>query len=296
MYIITGATGHTGKRITENLLAAGQSVKVISRSAEKVADLTAKGAVAAIGDLADAEFLTKSFQGASAVYLMIPPKWDVTDWRAYQRTLIDAYMKTLRASGVRNVVLLSSQGAHLLEGAGPVSGLAELEQALRGIEGLQVRSLRSGYFMENFYGLVDLIKQAGIVGYALRGDVKFPIVHTRDIAEIATKRLLELDFTGHSHEFIGGAADLSMQEATAIIGKAIGKPEMPYVEFSVAEAKAGMEQAGIASTIADGYNELFTAINDGIYQEGYTRTEAITTPTSLRWFAENELRHAFASN
>lgn len=75
MYIITGATGHTGKRIAENLLAAGHSVKVISRSTEKVAELVAKGAVAAIGDLADADFLTQAFKGATAVYLMIPPKW-----------------------------------------------------------------------------------------------------------------------------------------------------------------------------------------------------------------------------
>ncbi len=296
MYIITGASGHTGKRISENLLAAGKSVKVISRSAEKVADLVAKGAVPAIGDLADAEFLTDAFRGATAVYLMIPPKWDVTDWRAYQRSLTETYLKAIRAAGVQKVVLLSSQGAHLLEGAGPVSGLAELEQGLRDIEGLQVRALRAGFFMENFFGVVGLIQQAGILGYALRGDVKFPMVHTQDIAEVAGKRLLELDFSGHTHEFVGGAADLNMHEVAATIGKAIGKPELAYVEFSAADAKAGMEQAGMPATIADGYIELFSALNSGIYQEGYERTAGVTTPTTLQWFAENELKHAFGGN
>ena len=293
MYVITGATGHTGKRISENLLAAGHPVRVISRHAEKVAELSAKGAEAAIGDLADANFLTEAFSGATAVYLMIPPKWDVTDWRAYQRTLIDAFVKALKATGVSKVVLLSSQGAHLLNGAGPVSGLAELEHALREIDGLHVRSLRPGYFMENFYSLIDLIKHAGIVGYSLKSDVKFPIVHTKDIAEVATKRLLDLDFSGHTHEFIGGAADLNMLEAAAIIGKAIGKPELPYVEFPVADARAGMIQAGLPATIADGYNELFDALNNGTYQEGYERTAGVTTPTSLEWFAENEFKYAF---
>jgi uncharacterized protein YbjT (DUF2867 family) len=294
MYVITAATGNTGKIIAQNLLKAGKSVKVISRKAEHLADLVSQGAVAAVGDLSDAAFLTQAFEGATAVYLLVPPKWDMTDWRAYQRTVNDAYVQALRATGVKKAVLLSSQGAHLLEGAGPVSGIGELEVALRDIEGLSVLSLRPGYFMQNFFGLVDLIKHAGIVGYALRGDLKMPLVHTRDIAEVATKHLLDLGFSGHSHVFIGGAADLTMQEATAILGAAIGKPELPYVEFSQADAKAGMMQAGIPETIADGYNELFDALNKGTYQEGYVRTAEVTTPTTLEWFAENEFKHAFA--
>lgn len=293
MYIITGATGHTGKRISENLLAAGQTVKVISRSVEKVADLVSKGAIPAIGDLADAEFLTQTFKGATAVYLMIPPKFDVTDWRAFQRSLTEAFVTALKASGVQKVVLLSSQGAHLLEGAGPVSGLAELEHALHAIDGLEVKALRPGYFMENLFASVGMIQHAGINGSSLRGDVRFPIVHTRDIAEVATKHLLALDFSGHTHEFVGGAADLTMEEVTATIGQAIGKPELPYITFSPADAKAGMEQAGLPATIADGYNELFGALNSGIYQEGYHRSPEITTPTTLEWFVENELKHAF---
>lgn len=293
MYIITGATGHTGKRISESLLAAGHAVKVVSRSAEKVADLVAKGAEAAIGDLADSAFLTQVFEGATAIYLMIPPKWDLSDWRAYQRTLISAYVKALSGSGVKKVVLLSSQGAHLLEGAGPVSGLAELEKALETIEGLNVLALRPGYFMENLFSSIDMIKHAGINGSSLRADVRFPIVHTRDIAEVATKRLLALNFSGHTHEFIGGAADLSMQEVTTTLGKAIGKPELPYIVFSPEDAKAGMVQAGLPETIAEGYVELFDALNKGIYQDGYVRTAEITTPTNLEWFVENEFKPVF---
>ena len=84
MYVIVGATGNTGKRISEALLAAGKQVTVISRDAEKVKDLVAKGAIAAIGDLHDVAFLTQTLKGAEAVYTLIPPKWDVQDWRAYQ--------------------------------------------------------------------------------------------------------------------------------------------------------------------------------------------------------------------
>ena len=73
MYVITGATGHTGKRISENLLAAWKPVKVISRSADKGADLVSQGAVAAVSNLSDAACLTNALQGSTAVALLIPP-------------------------------------------------------------------------------------------------------------------------------------------------------------------------------------------------------------------------------
>jgi uncharacterized protein YbjT (DUF2867 family) len=293
MYVITGATGNTGKIIATQLLEAGKTVKVISRKADHLAELVAKGAIPAIGDLADSAFITEAFTGATAVYLVIPPKWDVTDWTAYQRSVKDSFLTALRATGVKKAVLLSSLGAHMLEGAGPVSRVGELEQEARDIPGLDVLSLRPGFFMENFYANIPLIKQAGIFGYSMNSDIKMPIVHTRDIAEVAAKRLLSLDFQGHTHEFIAGAADLSMSEAAAILGKAIGKPDLAYVAFDQASAKAGMMQAGIPETIADGYNELFNALNTGEYQQGYTRTPEVTTPTTFEWFAENQFKYAF---
>lgn len=292
MYVITGATGHTGKRISENLLAAGKSVKVIGRSAEKLADLVAKGAVAAVGDLADTALLTEAFTGAEAVYLMIPPKWDVTDWRAYQRELINAYIPALKAAKVSKVVLLSSIGAHLLEGVGPVSGIGELEQALRQVEGLDVLALRPGYFMENLFSSVDMIKHAGIHGSILEADRPVTMVHTSDIAKVATERLLDLSFTGHSHEFISGD-NPSFQKTTQIIGQAIGKPELPYIQFSPADAKAGMMQAGLPETIADGYVEMQVAMNGPDFSAGYVQTANLKDPVTLAWFVENELKSAF---
>ena len=296
MYVITGATGNTGKLIAQNLLAAGKPVKVVGRSAEKLAGLVAQGAVPAIGDLADAAFLTTAFQGATAVYLLVPPKWDLTDWRAYQRTVSQAFIQALGSAGVKKAVLLSSVGAHLPEGAGPVSGLAELELALGQVPGLDVVSLRAGFFMENFYANIGLMKQAGFFGYSLSEAVSMPVVHTRDIAEVATRRLLDLDFTGHTHEFVAGPADLTMPQVARTLGRVVGRPDLGYVRFPVADAKAGMMRAGLPETIADGYNELFDALNRGVYLEGYTRTAAVSTPTTLEWFAENEFKGAFGEN
>ena len=292
MYVITGATGHTGKRISEALLAAGKSVKVIGRSADKLADLVSKGAVAAVGDLNDTAFITEAFQGAEAVYLMIPPKFDTDDWRAYQRELVHAFIPALRAAKVSKVVLLSSLGAHMLEGAGPISGIGELEDALRQVEGLDVLALRPGYFMENLFSSVDMIKHAGINGSIIEPNIPIAMVHTSDIAKVATQRLLDLSFTGHSHEFIS-AFSPTFQEITQLVGQAIGKPELPYIQFSPADAKAGMLQAGVPETIADGYVEMQVAMNGEEFKAGYIQTDNLTAPVALDWFVENELKPAF---
>jgi uncharacterized protein YbjT (DUF2867 family) len=294
MYVITGATGNTGKEIAEALLKAGKPVTVIGRSAERLADFVAQGAKIAVGNLEDSAFLAKTFAGATAVYAMIPPKWDLTtDWRTYQREVGKSMADAIHTAGVQKVVVLSSNGAHLPEGAGPVTGLHEFEQMLKAIPHLDILSLRAGYFMQNLFALTGMIKHMGIFGYSLRHDVKTPLVHTRDIAEVAIKHLLSLDFKGFQHVFVAGAADLTMDEVAEIIGKGIGKNDLKYVTFNYEAARAGMIQNGLPATIADGYNELFKSLNDGLYLNDYQRDAQSTTPTSLEWFVANEFVYAY---
>ena len=296
MYIILGATGNTGSIIAENLLKAGKQVIVVGRDAAKLQKFKDQGATLAIGDLSDVNFLTNTFKGAKAVYTLIPPSWVVSDWRQYMINTATTITIALAKSGVENVVNLSSQGAHLPEGAGPVSGLYYMEQMLNAIPNLNVRHLRPGFFMQNLFGYIGMIKHMGIYGQSLKGDIKLPITHTRDIAEVATKNLLNLDFKGSSVEFVAGKADLSMNELTAIIGKGIGQPELPYITFSREDELAGMLQNGMSTTIAQGYSELFNAVNDSSYQDGYIRTDENTTPTSAEWFIENEFKQAFLAS
>lgn len=293
MYLITGATGNTGARIAKNLLAAGLPVKVIARNPGKVAELEQAGAEVALGDLGDEAFLTEQLKGATAAYLMIPPNFGVTNWRAWSTSMVSTFEHAVRNSGIKKVVLLSSQGGHRTDGVGPVGSLGELENAMKSIPGLDILALRPGYFMENLYGSISMIKHAGINGGVQKTDLRTPIVHTRDIADVAARRLKALAFTGFSHEFIVGPADLTFGEITTILGKGIGKPDLPYIEFSSADGKAGMMQAGLPETIADGYVKLAEGMNNGFLAEGYDRSQATQTSISLEWFVEHELKYAF---
>jgi uncharacterized protein YbjT (DUF2867 family) len=293
MYVITGATGNTGKRISEILLTAGKPVTAIARNVEKLADLQEKGANTLAADLSDQAQIIDAFRGAQAVYLMIPPIWNTSDWRASIRQQAHILANAVRDSGVKKVILLSSMGAHRTEGNGPIGGLGEFENAIRTLPGVDVLALRPAYFMENTFASVGMIQQAGINGGVQKADISAPLIHTSDVATVAAQRLLDLSFSGFSHEFIVGPSDLTMLEVTTSIGEAIGKPALPYIEFSSADGKAGMVQAGLPETIAQGYVEMAEATNNGNLFEGYDRSAATVMPTSWDWFLENQLKHAF---
>ena len=295
MYVILGGTGNTGKQIAETLLAAGKAVTIVSRDAAKAQDLEAKGAKVAIGDLHDSDFLTQTFRGTTAVYSLVPPKWDVQDWRAFQTQIATSITLAVHSAKVPYVVNLSSMGAHLPEGAGPVSGLYYLEQMLNNVPGLNVLHLRPGYFYQNLYGFLDMIKHMGVLAQPLAADHAFTMAHTSDIANVAAQRLMALDFKGNSVQFISGPRNYSFGEAAALIGKATGT-EVPFISTTPEQSVEGMIGAGLPAAIAEGYGDLYKAINQSNYTAGFDpKTNVSFGKIALEQFIENELKYALVA-
>jgi uncharacterized protein YbjT (DUF2867 family) len=226
MYAITGATGNTGRRIAETLLENGKQVRVIGRNADRLQPLVDKGAMAHAGSLNDRSFLSDAFHGVTAAYVMIPPDYQTEDLRAYQNQVGEAITAALIQANVQYVVNLSSLGAHLPEGTGPILGLHDQEQRLNKLEGVNIVHLRPTYFMENLFSQIPMIREMGINGTAIRGDQRFPIIATQDVATIASRYLLDLGFTGVSVRELLGPKDLSMNEMTDILGEALGMEEV----------------------------------------------------------------------
>lgn len=272
-YIVTGSTGNISKPITQALVNAGHDVTVISSDANKKAVIEQLGAKAAIGDVNDLAFLTQTLKDADAAYIMIPPVWTPEDWPAFMKQTADHLVEAIKASGIQKIVQLSSIGAHLGYGAGPINGLAYLEKELSKLD-IDVLSLRPSYFYTNFYSMVDLIKNAGIMGSNFgQADARFVLTHPSDIAAVAARHLLALNFNGHLQEYISSDVR-TFSEISKAIGNAIGKPELPWVKFSDEDAYNGMLGAGLQKTIADGYLEMGQGIESGIVQEDYFATGA----------------------
>jgi uncharacterized protein YbjT (DUF2867 family) len=284
MYVITGASGNTGSVAARQLLDQGQKVRVIGREAKRLQHLAAAGAEAFVGDLTDGAALSKAFAGAQAVYLMIPPNPSTTDVLGYRDRVSDAAIGAIKAAGVKHAVLLSSIGADKPDKTGPVVGLRLFEEKLNAIAGLNVLHLRAALFMENLLVQANAIKAMGFTADSLRPDVKFPWIATRDIGSYVAESLVNRDFNGKQARELLGHADLTMAEATTIIGKAIGQPDLRYVQAPDDQIRTVLMHTGMSANVANMILEMASALNSGHMRALEARTPQNTTPTSLEEF------------
>ncbi len=288
MYAITGATGNTGGHVASTLLARGEKVRALGRNADHLQALTAKGAEAITCDLTDAGALAKAFSGAKAVYVMIPPNMTSQDYSSYQNQVVDSIASAFERSAVKHAVTLSSVGADKTEKTGPVLGLHYLEQRLKSIRGLNVLHFRAGYFMENTYAQIGAIKSLGGTAGTLRPDLKIPMIATRDIGVAAAERLLRLDYKGQTTRELLGQRDISMEEVTRIIGKAINRPDLAYVQISDDQFRTFLTQEGISANIAGLLIEMTAALNSGHMRALENRSAQSSTATSYEAFVSEE--------
>src|SRR6266851_1439032 len=290
MYVILGATGNTGSVISNSLLIKGEKVRVVGRDATRLQRFVRKGAEAFTANVRDAAALTDAFRGARAAYLMLPPSMTSQDYRADQERESDAIAKAVKESGLRYAVHLSSYGAHVPEGTGPIAGLHSSEQKLNAISGLNVLHLRAAHFMENNLAAVDMIHGMGMFGSAQLSGLKRPMIATRDVGDYAAQRLADLDFSGKQTRELLGERDLSMTEVTAVIARGIGKPDLRYEQLSYDQVQQVLTQKGIPPKGAALYIEMYKAVNAGVLVPQEPRSPENTTPTSF----ENFIRDVFA--
>jgi len=283
---VTGATGNIGAKLTELLLAGGHTVRAIARGGERLQALAAKGAEAHAGSVTDATFLSRAFAGADAVFAMVPPNYAAEHLRDYQRSVAEAETEALATAGVPRVVALSSIGAQHEEGTGPIAGLHDFEGCLAALGAAAVVSLRPALFMENFLQSIPLIRGQGINGSPVVPDLPVPMIATRDIAAAAAEHLAQADGGGKSVAYLLGSRDLTFTAATRILGEAIGRPDLPYVQFAYEDTRQALLAAGLSPSVADGFVELYRGINEGLVRATEPRSSGNTTPTALEaWSA-----------
>lgn len=284
MYVVMGASGNTGHVVASTLLTRGEKVRVIGRNSAHLQPLASKGAEPFIADVTDSSALAKAFHGADAAYVMIPPNNSSQDPLGYSGRVSDAIVVAVQKAGTKNVVALSSIGAELSTGSGPVVGLHNLEQKLNQITNANVLFLRAGYFMENTLPQVNVVRQMGSVASPLRADLKVPMIATRDIGTAAADILLHPTIRGKQTRELLGQRDISYTDVAATIGKALGKPDLKYLQVPDDQFRAILVQMGLSDPMAKLLLEMTTAMNAGKMRALESRTQQNTTPTSYENF------------
>lgn len=277
--VILGATGTVGNKIAENLLQDGHQVILIARHTEKLERFRSMGATIIAGDVNDVDTVAGAFKQADSAFILLPDNVKAADTRAYQRQVTSHLIAAIEQSGIKYIVNMSSVGSHMHEGNGMMAGTGEQEVRLNQLQDVHVLHIRSAYFMENFLRTIGLVKNKGINGTAAVGDHAIPMVATKDVARIAADHLAKLDFTGKSVHAVMGPRDYTYREFTNIIGKAIGIPELQYVQIPVEQAKQVFLGNGFSEDFVDNLLGMAVAIKSGMmnYQQRDASTTTLTT-------------------
>ena len=286
MIVITGATGNTGTPAAESLLAKGEKIRVIGRDAAKLEHFASKGAEPFVANVENADEMARAFDGATAAYLVIPQALHRDDFRDYQERITDSYASAIANAGVKYAVTLSSIGAQNTAKTGPIVGLHNMEEKLNRIPGLNALHLRPANFMENLLMSIDGIRMMNVLPGAAPADAPFPTIATKDIGDYAAERLVKRDFSGHSTRELLGPRDVTMKESAAIIGRAIGKPNLGYVQMPLPLLESALASMGLPKSSAALLVELWNGANEGLLDPQETRSAENTTPTTLEEFAE----------
>lgn len=282
---ITGSLGNISKPLTETLVAAGHQVTVVSSKADKVEAIEALGATAAIGSVADAKFLTNAFTGADVVYTMVPPNFGAPNYRQYINDIANNYAEAIKSAGVKRVVNLSSIGADLENGTGPIAGNHDGEEILNKLDGVDVKHIRAGFFYVNFFANIGMINHLGFQGGNYPGSQTLIMVHPNDIAAVAAEEI-QGSFTGKSVRYIT-SDERTLDEITTILGTAISKPDLKWVEFTDEQSVEGMLGAGLPPEMARVYTEMGAAIRTGILWQDYRAKNTVPTgKTKFESFAK----------
>jgi uncharacterized protein YbjT (DUF2867 family) len=289
---VMGATGHVGTVLSESLLSKGHEVRALGRDARKLGALAAKGARTRPGAFLDSTALAEAFAGAEAAFVMIPPSYGEGDFGSYQDRASDAIVKALQKSGVKKVVALSSVGAQHPKGTGPIAGLHRMELRLRQSGGPDVVLLRPSYFMENHFFSIPTIKGMGVNGSPVQADLSVPQIATKDIAAKAAELLDRADFRGSSVAEFAGPRDITFAESTTILGRALGKPDLQYVQFPYGDAEKALS-AMMPPPTASLMVEMYRGMNEGLVAYEKPLGAGQRTKTTLEEFAAQAFAPAF---
>jgi len=287
--VVTGSLGHISRPLTTELLQKKHSVTVISSNAERIKDIEALGAKAAIGSMKDVDFLTATFKGADIVYVMEAngPNWlfDPGDVLVSITSIGYNYKQAIQQAGVKKVVHLSSIGAHTNKGNGILAVHYQVENLLSQLPAdVSIKFMRPVGFYYNLLAFIPTIKTQSTIVSNYGGNDKEPWVEPLDIAHVIAEEM-EKPFEGREIRYIA-SDEVSPNEAAKILGEAIGKPDLKWQVIPDEQLLNGMLASGMNPQVARGFVEMNAARRGGVLYEDYNRNRPALESTRMKDFAK----------
>jgi uncharacterized protein YbjT (DUF2867 family) len=262
MILVTGATGTVGREVVTQLLAAGQTVRAMTRNPAK-AKLDARVDVIR-GNFEDPASLDEAVRGVDRIFsLTVGPQIGLHENNLGQAA---------KTASVRHIVKLSAMGGDGETKNDIRKWHDEGEHAIREA-GIPLTVLHPLAFMSNALHWRESIRASGKV-FSHYGDGKLPPVHPRDIAAVAVRALTSEGHEGKSYTITGPEA-LTVGEQVRILANAVGKP-IEYVPVSDEAIRAGMEKAGLPSPVINALLPFGEFIRSGKAAKVFDTVEEVT--------------------
>ncbi len=288
--ILTGSLGHIGAPLTQQLVAKGHSVTVVSSQNERRKGIEELGAAAAIGRMEDKAFLADVFKGADRVYLMLAVGFEKffdpgLDLYVTARTIAENYKYAVEQSAVKNVIYLSTIGAHTEHGVGMLKMHHYVEQILGELpNAVRIKFMRPVGFYTNMFGYLPTIRSQNAIVQNYGGDEKEPWVSPADIASVIAEEM-DRPFSGRTVRYIA-SDEVSPNTIAKSLGMAIGKPDLQWVTISDDEFMDRWKSAGMNPEIAEGFTRMNAGRRSGVLYEDYFRNRPTLGHTKLEEFAK----------
>ncbi|MDO1451551.1 NmrA family NAD(P)-binding protein [Rhodocytophaga aerolata] len=289
--VVTGSLGHISRPLTQELIQQGHTVIVVSSKAERKPEIEALGAKAAIGTMEDMDFLSVTFQGADIVYAMEAlhagsfHNHDL-DFVAANTKLGSNYKQAIEQAGVKRVVHLSSIGAHMAHGNGILAFHYQVENIIRQLpDDVSIKFMRPVGFYYNMFAFIPVIKTQGAIIQNYGGDEKEPWVSPLDIARVIAEEM-ERPFDGREIRYIA-SDEVSPNEVAAILGEAIGKPDLRWKVISDEQFLNGLLNTGMNPKTSKGLMEMNAVRRGGVLYEDYYRNQPALGHVKLKDFAKD---------
>lgn len=282
MITVLGASGNTGGRVVRRLREAGETVRAVGRDTARLADAAAHGAEPHAADITDRAALAAALRGADAAYVLMPLDVTRPGYRAQQEQVGTAIAAALADAGVPRVVALSSLGAERERGTGFLETLHEQEQRLAALDA-RVLFLRPGLFFESFLPSLDAMLATGVHHDTIDPELALPMVATADVGDAAAAALRDPDAAG-VRELLG-PEDLTVPDAVARLGAALGRPGLRYERPPDEAMRAVLVEVGLPADLADENLAMNAAFNAGAVRSLAGRGPATSTPTTIEDWA-----------
>jgi uncharacterized protein YbjT (DUF2867 family) len=288
--VVTGSLGHISKPLTSELVQKEHTVTVISSKSERQKDIESIGAKAAIGSMEDADFLSSAFKGADVVYAMealTPGSFfdQNLDVMAAINKIGNSYQLAIQQSGVKKVIHLSSIGAHTDTGVGILKFHYNVEKILKQLPAdVSIKFMRPVGFYYNMLAFIPTIKKQGAIVQNYGGDDQEPWVSPLDIAAAIAEEI-EKPFEGRTVRYIA-SDEVSPNEVAQILGEAIGKPDLKWLEIPDEQLLNGMKSAGMNPQTAQDFVEMNISRRNGVLYEDYYRNRPTLGRIKLKDFAK----------